>query len=85
MAKQINISVDDIKFDPEDELTPKLNKDTINYYFYINMDLAGTTGKSTGFKPVTIQLSTKVLENAKNVVRIIAKDHSLTQEGGEYV
>jgi len=51
-SKTVSISVNDIKFDPEDELTPKLNKETMVYYFYINNDLIGQSSKQNGYKTV---------------------------------
>lgn len=52
MARVFSISVNDIKFDPEDELTPKLNKDTIVYYFFLNKDMVGQSSKQNGFATV---------------------------------
>jgi hypothetical protein len=85
MSKTLCISVNDIKFDPEDELTPKFNKETVVYYFYVNQDLIGQSNLQNGYKTVQVPLSVKILQDAKNVMRIIARDHGLTQEGGEFV
>lgn len=84
-ARILTISVNDIKFDPEDEITPQLKKDSIVYYFYLNKDMLGQSSLQNGYQSLQIQLSSKVLNDASNVVRIIAKDHSLTVEGGEFM
>ena len=47
--------------------------------------MVGQTNKQSGFKPVQLNMTQLVMGNSVNVVRIIAKDHGLTLEGGEFV
>ena len=44
-SRTLTISVSDIKFDPEDEITPQLSKESCHYYFYVNNDLLGQTSQ----------------------------------------
>lgn len=84
-SRVLSICVDDIKFDPEDELTPKFNKDSVHYYVYLNTDMIGQSSKQNNFKNILVQLSAKALNDASTVLRITARDHGLTQESGEFV
>lgn len=83
-GKTVSVRVSDVKFDPEDDYTENLNKNTCWYYVYFNNELNGKCSAQNDYKEVAVNLSSKFLNDDTNVIRIIARDHGLTTENGDF-
>ena len=76
----LTICVDQIQFDPADDVTKGFNPATVVHYIYLNQDLLKVLKPQQEANPnVVAQISADQLANPTNVVRIISKDTALKQ------
>jgi hypothetical protein len=83
-GKTVLVKVSDVKFDPDDELTPRFKKTSVVYYVYLNDSLIGQSSASNDFKDQLVSLTPKVLADYTNVIRVIARDHGVILQNQEY-
>lgn len=84
LGRTVSINVNDVKFDPEDELGTSFKQQTCVFYVYLNNILKGTTKYSDAQSSVSITLPPNVLADQTNVIRIIARDHGITLPNGDF-
>lgn len=81
----LSLSVSDIRFDPEDDLTKGLNPADLSYFLFVNSKLEGIITPASGISSRDILIKGVVLNSSSSLVRIIAKDTSAETSAGKMV
>jgi len=77
--RQVTVLVDKITFDPDDEVTQAFHPDQCCFYIMVNLETMAVL--KPGDAPAKLILSEATLNDPNAVLRLLVKDHSMSQEG----
>jgi len=77
--RQVTVLVDKITFDPDDEVTQSFHPEHCCFYIMENLETMAVLKPGDG--PAKLIISEAMLNDPNAVLRLLVKDHSMSQEG----
>lgn len=77
--RQVTVLVDKITFDPDDEVTQAFHPEHCCFYIMENLETMAVLKPGDG--PAKLILSEATLNDPNAVLRLLVKDHSMSQDG----
>jgi hypothetical protein len=81
---KLAVTVENIKFDPEDDLTKAIQPESVSYFVFLDSTLVGVLTPARNKSSLDVQLNSKNMKS-NGVVRIIARDSDEVLNGVEEI